>query len=220
MASEGGYTLEEFQALEFITPRPLAGGWTVLHYTSVGASPGRQVWLNFYNEDHETLDTEGRKCGTMLDTCWNLPRRMAGVSGARTVGRCPNTTEPWAATLRGAARVEHHRINGRRLCHSVRQRFGAIQRVGHADQPDRAIESLSVSGQDGAFGWKPVLPLAGTGCRQWQPHQPKPLPHLFGSDRGPFIMGSPPNEAERYVDDETQYRVTLTRGFFMAKGTW
>ena len=31
---------------------------------------------------------------------------------------------------------------------------------------------------------------------------------------GTFLMGSPPSEAER-SDDETQHRVTLTRGFHL-----
>ena len=35
---------------------------------------------------------------------------------------------------------------------------------------------------------------------------------------GQFTMGSPPNEPERY-DDETQHRVTLTQGYWLAEST-
>ena len=58
--------------------------------------------------------------------------------------------------------------------------------------------------------------LQAQGAGNGSPTNPNPAAFVWIGP-GTFIMGSPPNEAERYVDDETQHRVTLTRGFFMAK---
>jgi formylglycine-generating enzyme required for sulfatase activity len=58
--------------------------------------------------------------------------------------------------------------------------------------------------------------LQAQGAGDANPTNPNPAVFAWVGP-GTFIMGSPPDEAERWAGYETQHRVTLTRGFFMAK---
>jgi uncharacterized protein (TIGR02996 family) len=64
-----------------------------------------------------------------------------------------------------------------------------------------------------------LVELLGEGVQPCVPRRSLPLGHgvemVFAwLPPGTFLLGSPPNEAER-GDDETQHRVTLTKGFWM-----